>query len=59
MNGQELAGAASRFGAMMLSCGGEINRVEDSIARICVAYGYDDVGVFAIPRTLIITVTQS
>lgn len=59
MNSQELAGAVSRFGAMMLSCGGEINRVEDSIARICAAYGYNDVGVFAIPRTLIITVTEN
>lgn len=59
MNSKELAGAVSRFGAMMLACGGEINRVEDSIARICTAYGYKDVGVFAIPRTLIITITEN
>lgn len=59
MKGLELLEFVSRFGTMMLSCGGEINRVEDSIKRICVAYGYDDISVFAIPRTLIITVSEN
>ena len=58
MKGHELLEFVSRFGTMMLTCGGEINRVEDSIKRICTAYGFEDISVFAIPRTLIITVSE-
>ncbi len=35
-------------GSEILRCGGEIHRVEDTITRICTAYGADRVDVFAI-----------
>ncbi len=35
-------------GAEILKCGGEIHRVEDTIVRICKAYGAEAVDVFAI-----------
>ncbi len=36
------------IGAETLKCGGEIHRVEDTITRICLAYGAESVDVFAI-----------
>ncbi len=36
------------IGAEILHCGGEIHRVEDTITRICYAYGASEVHVFAI-----------
>ncbi len=38
------------IGEEMLSCGAEINRVEDSIFRMLAAYGYRKVNVFSIPE---------
>ncbi len=41
-------GIALDVGAEILRCGGEIHRVEDTVTRICHAYGAEDVQVFAI-----------
>lgn len=38
------------IGEEMLTCGAEINRVEDSIFRMLAAYGYRKVNVFSIPE---------
>ena len=40
-------------GEGMLKSGGEINRVEDTIGRICRAYGAAHVEIFAIPSVII------
>ena len=43
------------FGEAMLSAGGEISRVEDSIARMGVAYGATKTNVFIIPSSIELT----
>ena len=45
------------LGCRLLSCGGEIYRVEDTVRRVCAAYGVDS-EVFAIPNCLIVSVTD-
>lgn len=47
------------FGQALLSAGGEISRVEDSIARMCVAYGATSSNVFIIPSSIELTVAFS
>ena len=47
------------FGQVMLSAGGEISRVEDSIARMGVAYGATSTNVFIIPSSIELTITFS
>jgi uncharacterized membrane protein YjjP (DUF1212 family) len=41
------------IGEGMLKCGGEIHRVEDTIERICRAYGAKHIEIFAIPSVII------
>lgn len=53
----ELLDATCSIGYAMLKNGAEISRVEDTVRRICAAYGAEDVNVFAISATVIITVT--
>ena len=43
-----ILGIALDVGAETLRCGGEIHRVEDTVTRICRAYGAEAVEVFAI-----------
>lgn len=43
-----ILGIALDVGAETLRCGGEIHRVEDTVTRICRAYGAEAVDVFAI-----------
>lgn len=43
-------------GENMLKCGAEVHRVEDSVARICTAYGAEHVEVFSIPSLIIAAV---
>lgn len=45
------------FGEAMLSAGGEISRVEDSIARMGVAYGATKTNVFIIPSSIELTIS--
>lgn len=45
----QLLSAALDLGEQMLICGGEVNRVEDTICRLCKAYGAKKVDVFPLP----------
>lgn len=45
------------FGEAMLAAGGEISRVEDSIARMGVSYGAVNTSVFIIPSSIELTMT--
>lgn len=58
----ELLHITSRIGSMLITCGAEIYRVEDSLYRIAAAYGFSGesrrIEVFAIPASLIITVND-
>jgi uncharacterized membrane protein YjjP (DUF1212 family) len=45
------------FGEAMLGAGGEISRVEDSIARMGRAYGATSTNVFIIPSSIELTIT--
>lgn len=44
------------IGKGMLECGASVSRVENSIERICIAYGEESIKVFAIPSLIIATV---
>lgn len=44
---------ALTIGEKMLCCGAEVSRVEDSIVRICSAYGAERVDVFAITSSIV------
>lgn len=59
-NGSEVANRllclALDVGGEMLKSGGEINRVEDTIIRICKSYGAEHVEIFAIPSLIIAAV---
>ena len=46
---------AMELGQRMLQCGGEVSRVEDSISRICCAYGAVRVDVFSITSSIVVT----
>ena len=46
---------ALKIGGLMLSYGAEIFRAEESIVRICKAYGVKEIDVFAIPSNIIVT----
>lgn len=43
-------------GEVILKSGGEINRVEDTMARMCRAYGFVRTDVFTITSSIVITV---
>ncbi len=58
MQGQRLLPIAINVGKLMLECGAEIYRVEESIIRICKAYGAKSVEVFAIPSSIIVTLNM-
>lgn len=45
------------MGEMMLDCGAEVGRVEDTLARMSRAYGAEDVDVFVITSIITLTVT--
>ena len=47
---------AMELGEQILRCGGEVSRVEDTIRRICTAYGATDVDVTAIMSLIVSTV---
>ena len=54
MEDKKLLQLVSDIGFDMLSYGGEIYRVEETVKRICFAYGIEIVDVFAIPSTIIV-----
>lgn len=46
------------IGEGMLTSGGEVSRVEDSITRLCNAYHMKDINVFTITASIVVTVTD-
>lgn len=54
--GKLLLSYALDIGAEMLVNGAEISRVEDSISRICKAYGAKEINVFSIPYVILVTI---
>jgi len=50
---------ALNIGEQMLICGAEVYRVEDTIARICRAYGMKKVDVFTITSSIVVTVVTA
>lgn len=55
----EVVRTALDIGENMVMCGAEINRVEDTVERICRAYGYSDVEVFSITSLIIVTANSA
>lgn len=58
-NKQEIVQLALDLGEHMLMSGGEVDRVEDTIGRICRAYGATRVDVFSITSLIMVTSTWS
>ena len=56
MDTEALLECALDVGEQMLICGAEISRVEDTVERICYAYGASRVDVFTITSCIIATV---
>lgn len=56
MNWNDLLSAALDIGEQMQVSGAEIYRVEDCIRRICRAYGAQDVDVFTITSSIVLTI---
>lgn len=50
---------ALNIGEQMLICGAEVYRVEDTISRICWAYGMTQVDVFTITSSIVVTVVTA
>ena len=44
------------IGQYMLQCGGEVSRVEDSIRRLCIAFGAERADVFTITSSIVVTI---
>lgn len=53
---KELLGCAMDIGEQMLLCGAEVHRVEDSIERMCRAFGAERIDVFIITSSMVVTV---
>ena len=56
MTGEQLLTLSMDMGEKMIICGAEANRVEDTIRRICLAYGCTKVDVFSITSYLSATI---
>ncbi|MCD8020984.1 MAG: threonine/serine exporter family protein, partial [Clostridiales bacterium] len=48
---------AMSIGEKLLACGAEVSRVEDTISRICHAYGVERVDVFTITSSIVVTIS--
>ncbi len=57
LNCKELINVAVSIGFLMLESGAEVYRVENSIYRICKAYGAKNVDAYAIPNLIVVTVS--
>lgn len=44
------------LGKAMLMCGAEISRVEDTLSRLCRAYGFDEAEVFTVTSLILVSV---
>lgn len=59
MDFNKLLNVSAQLGKMLLESGAEIYRVEESIQRMGLAYGAKYVDVYAVPTTIIITITTN
>ncbi|HAX71951.1 MAG TPA: threonine/serine exporter [Firmicutes bacterium] len=57
MNFHELINVATLLGKALLENGAEIYRVEESVERMALAYGAKEVDVYAVPTTILVTIT--
>lgn len=57
MNHKQILTAATDVGYMLLKNGAEVYRAEQSIEYICKSYGVDEVDVFAIPSSIVVTIS--
>ena len=55
---KEILAASTALGFDILSHGAETYRVEESITRMCAAYGYQNADVFVIPSSIVVTITD-
>ena len=55
---KEILAASTALGFDILSHGAETYRVEESITRMCAAYGYQNTDVFVIPSSIVVTITD-
>ena len=55
MNAEDAVFISLELGENILKCGGEISRAEETVSRICYAYGASTVDVIAILSTIIVT----
>ena len=53
-----LLNVGTQLGCQLMDSGAEISRVEDSIQRLMQAYGVNDAHVFAIPNSLMVSLTR-
>lgn len=58
MKVEEVLNVALDIGERMLECGAAVNKVEDTIARICRSYGIQNVEVFSINSLSIVSATD-
>ncbi|MCB6364949.1 threonine/serine exporter family protein [Intestinibacillus massiliensis] len=58
MTTPQLLEVAVQVGRRLLECGAETYRVEESMHRICMAYGARDAHVYAVPTSIIATVER-
>ena len=57
MNNKKLVNLFLDIGEEMLASGAEVNRVEDTLARLAKAYGAKKVDIFVITSSIVLTVT--
>ena len=57
-NPEELLYCTMSIGEGLLASGAEISRVEDTICRICTAFGADRVDVFTITSSIVVTISS-
>ena len=55
-NTENLLTVIMNLGKEMLMCGAEVNRVEDTMARICAAYELENAEIFSITSLILVTV---
>ena len=59
MDFNELLNVSTQLGQMLLESGAEIYRVEESIQRMALAYGAKEADVYAVPTTIIVTISTT
>lgn len=55
---EDILGVIMNLGKEMLMCGAEVNRVEDTISRLCSAYKFTKADIFSITSLILVTVSD-